>query len=892
MGTASRNSLSFVCLWTQKPRDDRESFVAAHKRFFEEALKGRATVSIERVQQKLPRHSCEDPLWQLHCRLSLHSSLNPNQLESLSTDIARQWCAGGVRTLHGSSGPLKWLQPDRRHGFWHGWLAMEANVKMRCVSFGTLPGDLTFFAERHTIESKFGGDGYTVDCTFKHDERVLQVFLECGRCSAAEGLYQLSMHYSNIFRVVVCDPVGGPTDIFLHVHTLPLFHKATGNVHPSVRGNRQATMDQMNFQRTLTIGCPCSSVLESRDIGGCFVMKLGFSDSHDARRTVGRLSRKCRRAWFQFAQVTTDRVGTKVDTLKEQLCSRLMPKLKFPCCYALNALLQRSDDIAVQLMLLSSEEFNSVLRNLELFAARNEGALEEALFGVGTALENHSIVTFATALPALFAQSCKTHVPCQVPRGSCLIRRLFVTPSRIFYLPPAVHSENRVLRKFDAGYALRVSFRDDHFEFLSYSLGCHPQKQEMMDKVVGSFLREGVKIGDRHFKLLASSVSQLRDHGVWLYADDPQGNTVESIREWMGDFSTLPNMAKKIARMGQCFSTTEESVTVPLHSETMEDAADIEGGTHPESGKPYVFSDGIGMISESLMEKVCSKLDLTEVPSAIQIRYAGYKGMLCMNNTLEGDKLILRKSMNKFACSTSDSLEVIKVSSPLFLGLQQNMVLQLCDAFVSNETALNILCTYTNASLPFFKMHLRGLALSREPFTRSLLLVVYKSMIAGLQEKGRIAIPPERGRNMLGVLDETGTLEYGQVFVQYTAIGVRHGDTDQNGGGDAPTSNAKVLTDLRWEQNHSFASRLTRFILGTQSEITTCTSRFLVQVLVTKCPCLHPGDVRKFEAVDVPALRHIRDCIVLPGQGAPATPQRDGRYACWISSLRWEFNCH
>lgn len=74
-------------------------------------------------------------------------------------------------------------------------------------------------------------------------------------------------------------------------------------------------------------------------------------------------------------------------------------------------------------------------------------------------------------------------------------------------------------------------------------------------------------------------------------------------------------------------------------------------------------------------------------------------------------------------------LEQLGVPGRVFLGLQQSMVLQLCDAFVSNEAALGVLCTYTNASLPFLKMHLRGLALSREPFTRSLLLAVYKSMI-------------------------------------------------------------------------------------------------------------------------------------------------------------------
>ncbi|XP_077498466.1 uncharacterized protein LOC144109517 [Amblyomma americanum] len=317
----------------------------------------------------------------------------------------------------------------------------------------------------------------------------------------------------------------------------------------------------------------------------------------------------------------------------------------------------------------------------------------------------------------------------------------------------------------------------------------------MMEKVVGRFLRDGVKIGDRHFRLLASSVSQLRDHGVWLYAKDCHGNSVESIRNWMGDFSQIPSVAKKIARMGQCFSTTEESVSVPLQGETMEDAADIEGGVHPESGKPFIFSDGIGMISESLMKKVCEKLDMAPIPSAIQIRYAGYKGMLCMNNALQGDKLILRKSMNKFACSTSSSLEVIKVSAPspvflnrplitileqlgvpreVFLSLQQNMVLLLCDALVSDAPALLLLKTYARTNLPFLKLRPSGLSWSREPFTRSLILALYKSLV------------------------------------------------------------------------------------GT--------------VLVTKCPCLHPGDVRKFEAVDVPALHHIRDCIVFPAKGPRPHP--------------------
>ncbi|KAH9366196.1 hypothetical protein HPB48_016761 [Haemaphysalis longicornis] len=442
MRSAPRNCLSFVCVWTQKPGDNSESFLAAYREFFE-AHKGQATVTIDHVQQKLPRDSCADPLWQVRCKLQLDSSLSLNQLESLSTDIARQWCTAG-RSSFGLCSPLQWLQPDRRHGFWHGFFAVETNIKMRSISFGTFAG-LNLFAERHCIGGQSTHDDYCVDCTFKHGERILQVFVELthrSTCEVKQGkeLYQLSMHYSNIFRVVVHDPVGGPTDVFLHLHTVPLFRRVPDiwECHSlnSSRWTRQTRRDRMNFQRTLQIGCACCSVLKSEDVGGCFVVKLGFSDSHEARRTVGRLSRKCKRPWFEFAPVSTHTVGRDADGLRQRLCERLEPQIGFACCYALNALLQKSDDIAMQLMLLMSEQFDAVLRDLESFAAQNESALEVTLFTIKTALENHSIVTFCTVLPTLFARICRTHVPSPVPRGSCLVRRVFVTPSHIFYMPP------------------------------------------------------------------------------------------------------------------------------------------------------------------------------------------------------------------------------------------------------------------------------------------------------------------------------------------------------------------------------------------------------------------------------------------------------------------------
>lgn len=43
-------------------------------------------------------------------------------------------------------------------------------------------------------------------------------------------------------------------------------------------------------------------------------------------------------------------------------------------------------------------------------------------------------------------------------------------------------------------------------------------------------------------------------------------------------------------------------------------------------------------------------------------------------------------------------------------------------------------------------------------------------------------------------------------------------------------------------------------------------------VLVTKNPCLLPGDVRKFKAVNIPELKHIVDCIVFPQRGSRPHP--------------------
>jgi RNA-dependent RNA polymerase len=105
-----------------------------------------------------------------------------------------------------------------------------------------------------------------------------------------------------------------------------------------------------------------------------------------------------------------------------------------------------------------------------------------------------------------------------------------------------------------------------------------------------------------------------------------------------------------------------------------------------------------------------------------------------------------------------------------------------------------------------------------EPYLSMLLQTFRASKLLELKAKSRIFIP--QGRAMMGCLDETRMLKYGQVFIQASYCADDH-------------------------------------------------RKFIVtgKVAVARNPCLHPGDVRVLHAVDVPDLHHMFDCVFFPQQG-------------------------
>ncbi|KAL0284983.1 UNVERIFIED_CONTAM: RNA-dependent RNA polymerase 1 [Sesamum angustifolium] len=114
---------------------------------------------------------------------------------------------------------------------------------------------------------------------------------------------------------------------------------------------------------------------------------------------------------------------------------------------------------------------------------------------------------------------------------------------------------------------------------------------------------------------------------------------------------------------------------------------------------------------------------------------------------------------------------------------------------------------------------------------------------------------------MMGCLDETGTLEYGEVFVQFSGA-VRRRFNEES-----------IMFNDYMSKEYNY------MVKG--------------KVVVAKNPCLHPGDVRVLKAVDVKALHHMVDCVVFPKKGMRPHPNEcsgsdldgDIYFVCWDSDL-------
>ncbi|KAF9879374.1 suppressor of ascus dominance [Colletotrichum karsti] len=441
-----------------------------------------------------------------------------------------------------------------------------------------------------------------------------------------------------------------------------------------------------------------------------------------------------------------------------------------------------------------------------------------------------------------------------MPHYCSTIRKIVVTPTTAYYSSPGVESSNRVLRKYSTHQDrfLRVQFTDELYNGKIYS----DSGDELFSRVYRA-LAKGITIGSRHYEFLAFGNSQIRECAVYFFCPTDH-LSCDQIRDWMGQFSHIKNVAKYAARIGQCFSTTREirGVTIPK----IVPIEDIE-----KNG--FCFSDGVGKISQLLAKMVVQEMsdeDFNIAPSAFQFRMGGCKGMLTVWPDAKNLEVHIRPSQEKFK-ATFNGLEIIKyarhsiatlnrqtITVLTSLGVRGETILKLAESQIQNyQKAMNDRVAAASLLGQYIDENLTSLTIKdlvawgfmdpeiQEPFVLTILDLWRIWSMKLLKEKARVII--EQSAFLLGCLDETGAL-----CGYYTA----------NEG--KKTKKVEDLPQIFLQVESPSGSG--KF---------TCITGLCV---IGRNPSLHPGDIRVVEAVDVPVLHHLRNVVVFPSTGDRDVP--------------------
>ncbi|KAI0147126.1 RdRP-domain-containing protein [Xylariaceae sp. FL1272] len=437
-----------------------------------------------------------------------------------------------------------------------------------------------------------------------------------------------------------------------------------------------------------------------------------------------------------------------------------------------------------------------------------------------------------------------------------LVYKVQVTPSRVMISGPEPEAKNRILRKLiharHTEYFARVQFCDEDGQDLQFN---HKVSLDAIYARFNTILRHGFPIAGRMYMFLGFSHSSLRSHAVWFIAtfmdENKELQSHITVIKKLGQFSEIRSPARCAARIGQSFSETPNAVDLHALGTRIEIVPDVKS-----KDGARVFSDGVGTISRELMEAIHKNLPPKAASATcFQIRWAGAKGMLSLDDTLDGLVMRIRPSMNKFdsddkqnleICDTANKpiplvlnrqmikiLEDMRVPHSWFIGLQNKELERLRKITASTDNTVIFLKRQKIAEQMRFFMFIRrlqklGLDYRKDTFLCSVVETAVLREVRLLKHKARI--PVDQGVTLFGVMDEFGFLGDEEVFVTYDK------------------RPRETYPDLH--------------------------NRWLV---ITRSPALHPGDIQIRRAVVPPEdhpLRSLSNCIVFSQKGKRDLPSQ------------------
>ncbi|KAL9001670.1 MAG: hypothetical protein Q9188_005363 [Gyalolechia gomerana] len=429
------------------------------------------------------------------------------------------------------------------------------------------------------------------------------------------------------------------------------------------------------------------------------------------------------------------------------------------------------------------------------------------------------------------------------------------------------HSENRAIDSRSLDQYIGISFEKFRLQYPPVQLkdGIGPKDsqpappKESADYIY-RLLSSGITLNGTIYHFFGHSNSQLKTKSCFLYAGSKEQISQQVDR--LGDFSKIKSVAKLAKRIGLLFSSAKTATQ--LQPERCQDIADVVRDGH-------IFTDGCGLLSKKFAQRLVQNLDLRfrnlrYSPSVVQIRYAGYKGVLTLEPQLRGQILVqFRDSMRKVKDVGDRSFAVVDYSKPYSFGYLNDEIVLLLHALGISESMfvkqqqeyLEFLSTAAKDPQAAFRflsyvevpekaeqLLLEGIESVSSTIRRHISSEYDRMLNKRAEQRCRILVP--QSRLLFGVCDPRGVLREGQCAVRVT---MDHGGVPKT-------------------------------IIGSD-------------VLVTRNPCLHPGDLQKFKAVQYEELAHLTDCIIFPTQGRrPSADLMSGGdldgdkfFVCWDPDL-------
>ena len=449
------------------------------------------------------------------------------------------------------------------------------------------------------------------------------------------------------------------------------------------------------------------------------------------------------------------------------------------------------------------------------------------------------------------------------------IRTIHITPSLIYYLAPMLESTNHFIRMYNQEqYIIRVNFLDENETQMYFNT------MKINNKRLLSFLEylmmESFYIGNNEFRYVIESSSQKKKNSFWaINCSLTQRNQIINT---LGNFNSEKNIFKNSARRGQTLSYSRYIIT--LNHTNIKLIPDV-------NRNGYIFTDGIGQISFNLVKYINNKLN--ENSSAFQIRIGGIKGVVAYNPLLNQNDNILcvRNSMKKFESDDCD-LNVIKcakykgnaflnrqiilllvslgVPSHIFIEMMNTKLQQynllytnLQQAITLNQDIITEIMNNTFYFSPLIKYYFynqqhrhttySSYNINNEPFIKCICHFFISKRLKELKHKCKLQ--DDSSALLMGVIDESETLEANEIYINIVTFN-------------------KETINIKGE------------------------------VIVTKNPCLHPGDIRIAKAVDnKPHLSHLTNVVVFSSKGHRPLPNTisggdldgDLYYVSWNTAL-------